>query len=171
MKTRLLVLFAVVAAMAVACGSGGGSEIEITDEPFSFVPTVGNSAAYLTIANNGDTDDVLLAASADGFGEVQLHDVITEDGTARMVEQTDGIPIPAGEQVTLQPGGLHVMLIDAQQDYAVGDEITITLTFEEAGEVEITSTFEEREGGEGDMDGMDMEGMDMEGSEMEDSEG
>ncbi|WP_370328452.1 copper chaperone PCu(A)C [Euzebya sp.] len=156
----LTTLIGLLAVLAAGCGGGGGGGEVSIDEPFSFVPAVDTTAAYFEITNEGDTDDVLVSASAEGFESVQVHDTVTEDGSAQMVEQTDGVPIPAGETVTLEPGGLHVMLIGSDHEIAAGDEITITLTFEEAGEVEITSEVREREAG-------DAPAMDMGGSEGE----
>lgn len=151
-------LIVVALAFALAACAGASSDVAIDTDPFSFVPTVGNTASFFTITNNGDADDVLLSADSDLFGRVELHETVMEDGAAQMVEQTDGIPIPAGESVVLEPGGLHVMLLEGSEELAAGDEITITLVFEGAGEVEITSLVRER--GEGDPPGMQMDDMD-----------
>ncbi len=45
--------------------------------------------------------------------------------------------IPAGWQVTFEPGGLHVMLIGLHQDLEPGDVFTLTLEFENAGSVDV----------------------------------
>jgi copper(I)-binding protein len=47
------------------------------------------------------------------------------------------IPVPANGSVTLQPGGLHLMLIGLTQPLAVGQSVPVTLRFERAGEVTI----------------------------------
>lgn len=187
MNTRALSLLALVLVLVLAaCASddassastdaGGDGTVEVTTDPFSFVPTVGNAASFFTITNTGDVDDVLRSASSDAFGTVELHDTIIEDGSAQMVEQEDGIPIPAGGEVVLEPGGLHVMLLGAEDELVAGDEITIVLEFEQAGEVVITSTVRERGDGDpqpmqmDDMEEMDDAGMDeggMDGTEME----
>ena len=60
------------------------------------------------------------------------------DPQMRMQELTDGLPLPAGETVTLQPGGYHVMLLDIAEPLEVGDEIELTLDFEDADDVTIT---------------------------------
>lgn len=169
MNTRALSVLALVLAMVLtACASDDASSestettsdgaVEVSTDPFSFVPIVGNTASYFTITNTGDVDDVLLSASTDGFGIVELHDTVVEDGAAQMVEQEDGIPIPAGSEVVLEPGGLHVMLLEAEDELVAGDEITITLQFEQAGEVVITSTVRER--GEDDPQPMQIDEMD-----------
>ena len=49
----------------------------------------------------------------------------------------DGLAIPAGESVVLEPGGYHIMLIGLTGDLNAGESFTLTLTFEKAGEVTV----------------------------------
>ena len=42
------------------------------------------------------------------------------------------IPLPAGEAVTLEPGGYHVMLLELAAPLTAGQTFPVTLTFEEA---------------------------------------
>lgn len=53
----------------------------------------------------------------------------------RMRELADGLVVPAGETVTLAPGGYHVMFMDLQKPLVKGEVISVTLTFEKAGDV------------------------------------
>ena len=46
----------------------------------------------------------------------------------------DGLDLPAGTAVVLEPGGYHVMLLDLVAPLELGTEISLTLTFEQAGE-------------------------------------
>ena len=94
-------------------------------------------AAFMTVANAGDTDDRLVAAEA-GIAElVELHTHIMDDGVMRMRRVEGGIDVPAGGTVALQPGGLHVMLIGLNQTLREGERFPVTLTFEEAGTVTV----------------------------------
>ncbi|MDZ7729710.1 MAG: copper chaperone PCu(A)C [Dehalococcoidia bacterium] len=75
-----------------------------------------------------------------------------------MQELADGIEVPAGGEVTLVPGDLHVMLMNIEEPLEDGDEVTLTLTFENAGEVSFTvpaAQMGSNGDGEDDMDGMD----------------
>ena len=56
------------------------------------------------------------------------------------MRQVDGVPIPAGETVTLEPGGLHVMLIELATDLEDGDSFEVDLEFAEAGTRTVTAT-------------------------------
>jgi copper(I)-binding protein len=96
-------------------------------------------AAFMAVTNPTDTDDRILAARSDISERVELHTHITDDaGVMRMVELEDGIPLPAGETVMLQRGGLHVMFLGLREPLAQGDEIEITLEFEHAAPLTVT---------------------------------
>ena len=52
------------------------------------------------------------------------------------MQPVDGIVIPAGGTVTLEPGGYHVMLVGLTGDLAAGQVVRLTLTFKAAGAIE-----------------------------------
>ena len=90
----------------------------------------GNSAAYMTIQNNSDSDITLTEASADFANMAQIHQTTIEDDVARMQEVEGGLTIPAGESVNLEPGGYHIMLMNLQEPLVEGEETLVTLTFD-----------------------------------------
>ena len=55
---------------------------------------------------------------------------INDDGVMRM-RRIPHIHLPPGETVSLQPGGLHIMLFELKSTLKPGDEVPITLTFED----------------------------------------
>jgi len=121
-------------------------------------------ALYFKIANPTDTDDVLTAASVPSSvaARTELHESKMESGSGddmgggdmgggqggdmttttgghgdgmMTMKKVDEIKVPAGETVTLEPGGLHVMLMELAAPLEVGNTIEVTLTFENAGDV------------------------------------
>jgi periplasmic copper chaperone A len=69
----------------------------------------------------------------------------TEEGFAMMgMRAIDGLDIPAGETVALEPGGYHLMLLDLATDLEPGQEFEVTLRFEGAGERTVTVTVREQ---------------------------
>ena len=95
-------------------------------------------AAYMAITNTGDADDRLIAAVTEVSTVVELHThSMDAQGVMRMREVEGGIPIPAGETVTLQPGGLHVMLMGLETRLTDGETDPLTLEFEQAGRIEV----------------------------------
>jgi copper(I)-binding protein len=97
----------------------------------------GNGVVYLTITNDGDADDALLGGATDRAQRVEVHQMTVENQVARMQPVDGPLPIPAGETVSLEPGGLHMMLVNLTDDNVVGDVFELTLEFEQAGEVTI----------------------------------
>ena len=67
-------------------------------------------AGYLVVKNTGSADDQLLGVSADFAGTVMLHETVINNDVASMHE-VPSIDVPAGQTVTLQPGGFHIMFI------------------------------------------------------------
>jgi periplasmic copper chaperone A len=103
-----------------------------------------NSAAYLRIENTGDRDDRLIAATSSVAGAVEIHEIASGHDHVMRMQEVDAIVVPAGESVSLEPGGLHVMLLGLRQHLEPEDTFTLTLTFETAGEVDVSVVVRER---------------------------
>jgi len=97
-----------------------------------------NSAAYFTIVNPTGEDDLLLTAASSVAMATEVHETQNDNGVMRMIHQADGVAVPAQSTVEFVPGGKHVMLMNLHQDLATGQSFTVTLSFEKAGEIEIT---------------------------------
>ncbi|MBT7190375.1 MAG: copper chaperone PCu(A)C [Anaerolineae bacterium] len=99
----------------------------------------GSGITYMLIQNNGSADDRLLAAKTDVCDVVELHEhKMDSNGMMRMRMVEGGyIDIPAGGEVELTPGGLHLMLINLHEGLETGTSYELTLKFEKMGEVMI----------------------------------
>lgn len=82
------------------------------------------TAAYGELRNTGQEALQLLDYDSDAFASVSLHQSTTENGISRMQEQGI-VQLESGESLSLEPGGLHLMLMRATRDLEVGDEIEI----------------------------------------------
>lgn len=87
-------------------------------------PGHGMTAAYGELRNTGQESVQLLDYDSDAFASVSLHQSSTENGVSKMREQGI-IQLEAGESLSLEPGGLHLMLMRASRELEVGDEIEI----------------------------------------------
>lgn len=134
MHTRRVAALAVLGALVVgACG--GGSGVDVTNARMG-QPTGPNAAVYFTASNQGDEADRLVGASTDAAASAEVHEtVMAEDGTMTM-QSVEALDLPAGGTLVLEPGGYHLMLIDAERA-EVGDTVKVTLTWEEAGEMTV----------------------------------
>jgi len=115
-----------------AAESGG---ISVTDAWVR--PPIGEgrtTAAYMTIINNGDADDVLQSARSPKAKAVELHKTtMTADGVMQMRQVKDGLPIAAGDTLKLLPGGIHLMVMGLDDALAAGGEVPLTLEFAKSG--------------------------------------
>ena len=99
------------------------------------LPNAPVAGGFVTIVNTGTEDDRLVSASAHIARETQIHEMAMEGDVMKMRQLADGIAIPAGETVTLEPGGLHLMMMGLNGPLVEGETVPVTLTFEKAGTV------------------------------------
>lgn len=95
-------------------------------------------AVYFVIENHSDQPDRLIGAATDVAAKAELHTHMTDaKGMVMMTHVPEGFPVDAGGQHALARGGDHVMLMGIDKPLAEGDLVTITLTFEHAGDIVI----------------------------------
>ena len=145
---RLITIVALCAIALSACGAGGDIEVH---EPWARAAMTGeNSAAYMMVHNHSSSADELIGASSDVADAVELHlSQMGANGEMQMIPQ-ESIALGAGEEIMLQPGSYHIMLIGLKKDIKVGDKIQITLHFKNHADITVEVPVQEMEG----MDGM-----------------
>lgn len=127
----------VAAAVAFTVAVPAWADIVIVD-PYAraAMANAKAGAAFMEIQNTGAEDDRLVAAASDVSKKVELHTHIDDGhGVMQMVEVEEGFPIPAGGAHLLKRGGDHVMFMGLNGPMNDGDTVTVTLTFEKAGDV------------------------------------
>ncbi|PHS24048.1 MAG: hypothetical protein COA84_10095 [Robiginitomaculum sp.] len=140
--TRRRAILAIGSVLALAaCGKAADTappEITVKNA-WMRVPPGGRdtSAAYLVIRNDGGTD-TLLSVSSPMADDVQMHISEMSDDVMRMREEST-VPIPANSIINYQPGGRHLMVFGVRDGLKVGDEVSLTLTFERAGKITVTA--------------------------------
>ena len=105
------------------------------------------AGGFLSVTNEGATDDRLVSASSPKAGRMELHEMAMKEEVMVMREVAGGIAIAAGTTVELAPGGLHIMFMDVKEQFKVGDLVPVTLTFEKAGTVELIMPVMARDAG------------------------
>lgn len=153
MKTYLnFIILYLLVVLVTACGGAAPTpaaqnadqpEAPITVSDLSARATTENGAVYMKLTNNGQSDDALISAKTDVAKTVELHETTMGEGDMMQMRPVVNIPVPAGQSVTLQKGGLHVMLIGLQKQLAAGDKISLTLTFEKAGSMTVEAEVKE----------------------------
>jgi copper(I)-binding protein len=102
------------------------------------------AVGYLTIKNNGATEDRLVSATAEIGGRTEIHQMSMADGVMKMRQMTDGLPVPAQGSVALEPNSYHLMVMELKRPLKEGEEFSGTLSFEKAGIVDVTFEVEGR---------------------------
>lgn len=102
------------------------------------MPTAGG--IFMVINNSGEAPDKLLSGSSPACGSIELHEMVMKsDGTMGMNLLDQPIEIPAGGQVELKSGDLHIMCIMKKDDqFKPGSMIDLTLVFEKSGEITVS---------------------------------
>ena len=121
-------IFASLAAVSLALGAaacGGTAEedavveapegpvgVTVTDGLLNLPAVSGNpGAVYFTITNASDKQATIRAADMIGAASAMLHETSEWSGQMDMQELFQ-VPLPAGETLTFEPGGKHVMVYE-----------------------------------------------------------
>lgn len=129
-----------VLALTLAAFAARADDAPVVSDAWSraTAPGVEVGAAYMVI-QGGRRDDRLVDATSERADMVHLHDVVDEDGVAKM-RSTEEVEIPAGQRVELAPKGKHLMLMGLDAPLVAGQTFTIVLRFADSTEQAVTVT-------------------------------
>ncbi len=146
-----------------------GAEITVTGQWARTSPMATDTGVvYFTISSS--TGDTLVGASVDASvaAEVQVHETVMVDPSeleddameddameddamdddpsdmgVMQMREVGTIELPAGETVTLAPGGLHIMLLELAAPLETDQTFDLTLDFETADDLVVSVTVSE----------------------------
>ena len=130
-------LLAALLTLAPAVRAGTTSPIVVHDP--NARPTLAgapNGIVFMVIENLGPVPDALVGASTPVARKAQVHEM-TMTGNVMRMRPAGRVVIPAGGKVTLDPDGLHLMLMGMKRPLKPGDRFPLTLTFEKAGAIDL----------------------------------
>lgn len=156
MKKYLILLLVLVLSFVLTACASSSSSIEVSN---AWVRTVGGmqpqegsnattgmkpkqdagpaTGMFMILKNTGNVDDKLIKAESDVAKMVQIHLTEIDANGVSSMHEVDGVDIPAGGSAELKPGSYHVMLIGLQRDLQEGDLVTVTLTFQNGGQIAV----------------------------------
>ena len=155
MNPTRLALLAIAPLALAACG--GDDPITIEGQWARTSPaTASMGAAYMDITSSEGDQLVAVSVPASIAARAEIHEMVPadmatddsmdesmDDGEmdmdmgAMVMQQIMALDLPAGETVSLEPGGYHVMLIDLAEPLAEGDTFNVTLDFAEADDLTV----------------------------------
>ena len=93
-------------------------------------------AGYFELHNHSDSDYFLVSASSADFGHVMVHRSFEEGGIVKM-EHIDAVEVAKGKNVVFEPGGFHLMLMQRNREFNVGDQSRVVLHFKGGEKMEL----------------------------------
>jgi copper(I)-binding protein len=136
---QLILPFAIVLSSAVTRARAGDAANDMRVEDAYLLapaPSQMNAAAFLVLRNEGTKAHVLVSVRSEAAKTAELHTHVDDSGIVRM-RRLDRIDVAAHSQLAFRPGGLHVMLLGLTHRPAVGEKVTIVLTFEDGSATQV----------------------------------
>ncbi len=93
------------------------------------VPHQQSTGAFMVLTASSDSK--LVGVASPVAKTVQVHEM-TMNGDVMGMREVKAVELPAGKAVTLDPNGLHVMLMGLHNQVKEGDKVPLTLTIEDA---------------------------------------
>lgn len=93
---------------------------------------------FVTVKNSGAKARAIVSGKASVGDTLELHEMKSENGMMRMAP-VKSIDVPAGGQVELKPGGLHLMLFGLKKPLTVGDTVQVDLTLDDGSHVKLSA--------------------------------
>lgn len=115
--------------MVVGCGQEHtGDPIVVRDAWIREPPPRSPAAGYLVIENRGGESVALVGLATEVAEQTEIHIMEHKDDRMTM-RQVAELQVPAGEEVALEPGGAHLMLMKLRRPLRDGDEVELLLRF------------------------------------------
>lgn len=121
---RLLFAFVLLSLHFVATAAGLQFSNSTVRQP---LPGKTLSAGYFSVQNNTEKTVQLVSATSPWFERVELHQHSMHNGMMRM-EKVASLEVSAGQQLHLQPGGLHLMLFQPKYELTLGAQVPVEIT-------------------------------------------
>lgn len=122
--------------------TGGAEDEELVGAsvPASVAGSVELHETSTSTGATGDSGDSMdmgdMDMGSDMGDDMDMGDMDMSGGMMTM-RQISSIPVPAGATVTLEPGGLHMMLIDLAAPLVAGESFELTLEFASGATVRV----------------------------------
>ena len=94
-------------------------------------------AAYMTLRNTGTEPVTLLGLETPLAMMPDIHETKTDANGVSSMAPAGEIIIPPGESVSLEPGGMHAMLMRLQTKMVEGETFPLTMNFADGGKLTV----------------------------------
>jgi copper(I)-binding protein len=139
MNLKISALLAALIALAGCSKAPAASPTVAVTDAWCRAAAAGAPTGGCYVTLTAARDDRLIAVETPAAERVEIHQMDMTGGVMRMGKAGDGLALPAGEAVRLQPGSLHLMLIRPRAPLAQGGTTALTLRFEKAKPVTLAA--------------------------------
>jgi copper(I)-binding protein len=136
MRNTLGIAFGAVMLHGYAVAIAGGALTIEDPYAWAVAPGQSNSAAFMRIVNRGDIARAVVSGTSTAAEVVELHSHTMEGGTMKM-RRVERVEIPAKGAVSLEPGGMHLMLIGLKRGLVPGETVDVTLALDDGAGIEV----------------------------------
>jgi copper(I)-binding protein len=139
--------FSVLFALLISLAAPARADIEIHDAWVRAMPPgSAGTAGYLRLVNNGSNAVTVVGASSDIAERTQLHESVAHDGVVSM-SPLPRLPVAPGAEVSLEPGGRHLMLMGLTAAPREGATVRLCLQLASGDEQCVDTPVRRGEGG------------------------
>jgi copper(I)-binding protein len=135
-RLSMLAVLLVLAGCQRPAEDAGGAAVQVSGAICRPTPN-GRQATGCYLTLTASRNDTLTAVESPVGALAQIHSSNLENNMMIMYEMEAGLPLPAGQAVSLAPGGNHIMLLGVKEPLVAGDTVPLTLTFAGAPAMEI----------------------------------
>jgi copper(I)-binding protein len=105
------------------------AQVSVTD-PWVRATVAEQKSAGAFMHLTAQSDSKLISAASSAAEHVEIHKMAMENDVMKM-RQIPELALPANQQVTLEPGSYHIMLLGLKKQVNPGDEVPLALTVED----------------------------------------
>lgn len=128
-----------IALLALLFVAAAPAKLEVSDAWIrESNPARNITSAFVTLRNPTGKAIVVVGVSAPVAKVVEMHEMKTIDGVMSM-RRVDTIVVPARSSIKLEPGGMHLMLIDLVSRAKAGTVLPITFRINDGSSITVNA--------------------------------
>lgn len=134
----VLTLFAALASQGLRAQS-----LAISDAWIKYLPQpIPVRSGYMSVTNDSAAVISVTGVESEVFTRIEIHETVTKDGMMSM-QPVLPLDILPNETVNLAPGGYHLMMMNPVRQINPGDQVEVTLHFEDGQSQPLQMTVKE----------------------------
>jgi copper(I)-binding protein len=127
-----------VGLVIACCALAQSAALTVQDAWARQVPGSEVAAVYLTVRNSTAKPITIVGVESPAASHAMIHETQNNGGQSQM-RPHEQLVVPAGQAISLAPGGLHIMLHGMKQSAAVGQTVPLMLLLADGNKVAVAA--------------------------------